>query len=47
MKAKNKGGRPMKYGVETEVISFRVPKNKKLISEIKEHLKNKLSNYLK
>lgn len=44
MKGKKAANRPLKYGEETTVIAFRVPKkNKKLIEEIKKFANKKLS----
>lgn len=42
---KKSAGRPQLYKKETKVVSFKVPIDK--IEEIKRHVKNKLSNYLK
>lgn len=47
MKKKNPVGRPMKYTMKTKVVPLRMLDNKKFIAEIKTHLRNKLSNYLR
>lgn len=48
MKKKRAANRPLKFGEETTVIGFRVPKNnKKLIEEIKHHVNGKLNAFIK
>lgn len=47
MKKKNAVGRPMKYTKKTKVVALRMLDDRKFIEEIKQHLVNKLSNYLK
>jgi hypothetical protein len=47
MENKKAVGRPMKYTKKTKVVALRMLDDRRFIEEIKQHLRTKLSNYLK